>query len=155
MATPSSNFLHASAVAFEGCGLLLLGASGSGKSSLALMLCDAGGTLIGDDQIEIFVQHNNTLMAQSAQRLEGLLEVRGFGIAQVPFIKSHEIHAAITLKAWQQTERLPHDPRLIVMGVKLPHFEMDPMQPSVLPRLKLIVRQLITATHGTQAQLVG
>ncbi len=43
--------VHATCVAILGRGVLLLGESGSGKSSLALRLIDRGAMLVGDDRI--------------------------------------------------------------------------------------------------------
>jgi HPr kinase/phosphorylase len=48
-----SGTLHASVVAWRGRGLLILGASGAGKSSAALRLIDAGWMLVADDQVVI------------------------------------------------------------------------------------------------------
>ena len=45
--------LHGSAVAFGARGLLILGGSGSGKSSLALRLVQHGAALVADDRVEI------------------------------------------------------------------------------------------------------
>ena len=46
--------IHASCVAFGGKGVLLLGASGAGKSSLALRLVDDGARLVADDRCDLF-----------------------------------------------------------------------------------------------------
>jgi hypothetical protein len=43
--------LHASCVAIDGCSLLLIGSSRSGKSSLALALTQAGFSFVSDDRI--------------------------------------------------------------------------------------------------------
>ena len=48
-----SRLIQASCVAIGGRGLLILGAPGSGKSSLALALIDRGARLIGDDGVQI------------------------------------------------------------------------------------------------------
>lgn len=45
--------LHASCVALDGRGLLILGPSGSGKSALALELMALGADLVADDRTEI------------------------------------------------------------------------------------------------------
>ena len=45
--------LHASCVALGGAGLLLLGAPGAGKSSMALRLMERGWGLVADDQVVI------------------------------------------------------------------------------------------------------
>ena len=48
-----SEVRQAGAVAIGGCGLLIEGAPGSGKSSLALALIDRGAALIGDDGVAL------------------------------------------------------------------------------------------------------
>ena len=45
----SSETLHASCVAKQGCAVLICGRSGAGKSDLALRLIDRGATLVSDD----------------------------------------------------------------------------------------------------------
>ena len=49
MAELSSETIHASCVAIDGRALLIEGASGDGKSDLALRLIDRGATLVSDD----------------------------------------------------------------------------------------------------------
>ncbi|QHQ37100.1 HPr kinase/phosphorylase [Algicella marina] len=71
--------LHASAVAFGDRAVLILGPSGSGKSSLALELMALGAELIGDDQI---LAEDGRL--SPAPGLEGLIEARGVGILRLP-----------------------------------------------------------------------
>ena len=45
--------LHSTVVAFEGCGIGLLGESGAGKSTLAAHLIGLGGELVTDDMLRI------------------------------------------------------------------------------------------------------
>src|SRR5680860_706999 len=45
--------LHATSIAINGCGVLIRGAPGSGKSSLALQLMALGGVLIADDRTHV------------------------------------------------------------------------------------------------------
>ena len=45
--------LHATTIALDGAGLLILGPSGSGKSSLALQLMAAGAVLVADDRTDL------------------------------------------------------------------------------------------------------
>ena len=49
--TAGPELLHATAIAINGAGVLLLGPSGSGKSDLALRLIDRGAVLISDDGV--------------------------------------------------------------------------------------------------------
>ena len=76
--------LHASAVKLHAGGVLLLGASGSGKSSLAVHLIDHyGGQLIADDRVCLTV-NDTRLHAAPPDNLAGLLELRGLGIITMP-----------------------------------------------------------------------
>jgi len=45
--------LHASTVAFDGRAIAIAGASGTGKSTVAALLCEAGGLLVGDDVLRV------------------------------------------------------------------------------------------------------
>src|SRR5207302_5769467 len=74
--------LHATAVAIDGCAVLLRGVSGSGKSDLALRLIDAGARLVADDQSELHRQ-GETIVVRSPPAIAGLIEVRGVGLVRV------------------------------------------------------------------------
>lgn len=84
---------HASAVAFapdnisaEWHGVLLLGAAGCGKSSLAQRLMHEGQKnvrLVGDDRLYIEAK-DAQLFARPHPQLAGLLEMRGLGVVRLP-----------------------------------------------------------------------
>ena len=74
--------IHATCVTYGGIGILLRGASGSGKSSLALRLIEAGATLVADDR-GYMRRENNTLHASCTPPLVGRLELRGLGLVPV------------------------------------------------------------------------
>ena len=118
--------LHASAVQLAGQGVIIFGASGSGKSALALALmrealrggCEA--SLIADDRVDLFLV-KGTLFAASPAALAGLIEVRGSGIHRTPYAASAPLHLAAELVPESQAERMPlQAPRLIAHGLKLP-----------------------------------
>lgn len=89
--------IHASCLEIDGCGVLLRGPSGSGKSSLVLQMLDAGEALfLGDDQIEIIADGQN-LRARPAERLAGLLHIHGLGIDHRPHIKETHIKLIVEL----------------------------------------------------------
>ncbi len=70
-------------VSIGGRGLLIEGAPGSGKTSLALALIDRGATLIGDDGMRLAVE-GTALVAHPAEATRGLIEIRNLGIAKLP-----------------------------------------------------------------------
>src|SRR3954453_3367122 len=77
--------IHATCVVIGEAGILIRGASGSGKSSLAgALLAGAAragrfGRLVGDDRVEVAAL-NGRLVARPVKPIEGRLEVRGPGI---------------------------------------------------------------------------
>ena len=118
--------MHASAVQLAGQGVLILGASGSGKSSLALELmretlrgnCEA--SLISDDRVDLFLI-KGVLFASPPALLAGLIEVRGSGIHRTGYVASARLHLAVELVSGQAAERMaPLTPRLIAHGAALP-----------------------------------
>ena len=97
--------LHASAVKLQAGGVLLLGASGSGKSSLALHLIDHyDGQLIADDRVCLSV-NDSRLHAAPPDNLAGLLELRGLGIITMPH-QNAVIDLAVELVARARVPRL-------------------------------------------------
>ncbi|MEM0944458.1 MAG: HPr kinase/phosphatase C-terminal domain-containing protein [Pseudomonadota bacterium] len=73
-----SEILHASAVAVAGRGVLILGASGAGKSVLAAELISRGATLIADDQVVAGPD------LSAPPKTAGLIELRGIGLLRLP-----------------------------------------------------------------------
>jgi HPr Serine kinase C-terminal domain len=78
-AAPGILQYQATCVWVEGRGLLIEGAPGTGKSSLALALIDRGAVLVGDDGVSL--ERNGTrLIASPVPATSGLLEVRNLGL---------------------------------------------------------------------------
>jgi len=76
---PDHTTLHASCVALQDKGLLILGPSGSGKSALALQLMALGAVLVADDYTDL-VRCDDRVIARCPAALRGLIEARGIGI---------------------------------------------------------------------------
>ncbi len=76
---------QAGCVSIDGRGILIEGPPGCGKSSLALMLLDRGGQLVGDDGVALTVR-NGRLWASPPPNISGKLEIRNVGIIQLPTI---------------------------------------------------------------------
>lgn len=98
--------LHATAVAINGKGVLLLGPSGSGKSDLALRLIDRGAVLIGDDIVLVGRGDTNPIL-QTAPNIAGMIEMRGVGIIKMPFADGVPLHLSVKLGV--DGERLPSE----------------------------------------------
>jgi HPr kinase/phosphorylase len=117
---------HASAVLLCETGILIRGASGSGKSSLVLELLrgDPGTAhLVADDRVVLSVAHGR-LLADVPPMLAGLLEVRGLGLVKLPHIAPIVIRLIVDLVAPADCPRLPEEAeaRLEVGGLSLPRL---------------------------------
>lgn len=105
MTRPVSQILHASCVAVQGRGLLIMGPSGSGKSALALRMMALGAELVADDQTEV-TSREGVLMATCPPTIRGLIEARGIGLMRAPALDSAAIALAIDL-GQPEDQRLP------------------------------------------------
>lgn len=65
-------------VRVHGCGLLLTGESGTGKSDTALSLLERGHQLVADDAVELHAD-GAAVYGRAPAALAGLLEIRGLG----------------------------------------------------------------------------
>jgi len=70
---------HATCVAVGDHGVLITGAAGRGKSTLALQLMAFGAQLVADDQVLLSCE-NDTLTARCPDILSGVIEARGVGV---------------------------------------------------------------------------
>ncbi|MBU6498144.1 MAG: HPr kinase/phosphatase C-terminal domain-containing protein [Rhodospirillales bacterium] len=120
--------VHASCVARDGAGVLLVGPSGSGKSDLALRMLDRGFALVADDRVEI-----EGGMARAPAALAGLLEVRGLGILRLPHLA--EARLALAVELGGEVARLPAPGRHVATG--LPLIRLDPAPASAAQRVAL------------------
>lgn len=126
--------LHATCVEWFGRGVLIRGKSGAGKSDLALRLIDAGAALVADDQVLL-----ENGIASAPARLQGLLEVRGFGIVKLPFAETTAIALTVDLCSADEIERLPD------------HFDgimrLDPFCASAVAKIKLALQTIAGERH--------
>jgi HPr kinase/phosphorylase len=112
-----SEILHASCVALEGRGLLILGPSGAGKSGLALQLMALGARLVADDRTEVF-RDGSGLSARCPPALAGLIEARGIGILRADPLTHAPVVLAVDL-GQSETERLPQRRVIFVLGATI------------------------------------
>ena len=118
--------VHASAVLVGGHGVLIRGASGSGKSALVLALLaepHSDGHLIADDQVLLAVEHD-ALIASVPATIAGLLEIRGQGIVSRPHVSPARIRLVVDLLPPEACPRLPSADQMTatVEGVALPRL---------------------------------
>jgi HPr kinase/phosphorylase len=112
--TGPAQILHASCVAVEGRGLLILGPSGAGKSALALRLIALGARLVADDRTEITAE-TGRLTARCPAGIRGLIEARGLGLLRAPTQDEVDI-ALVADLAQVEDQRLPPRRRITILG---------------------------------------
>ena len=74
---------NVSCVAIGGRAVLIRGAPGSGKSSLALALIDRGAVLVGDDGVTL-ESREGRLWALPPPNIAGMIEIRNVGLVRLP-----------------------------------------------------------------------
>jgi serine kinase of HPr protein (carbohydrate metabolism regulator) len=133
-------------VAVDGRGVLILGASGAGKSALALATITTpfqdgrrlvAAQLVSDDQV-VLERRGGRLFASPPPSIAGKLEVRGLGIFDFTHLPEVEVGLVVVLKSYLEIDRLP-DPsaKHTILGVDLPHVAIDPSMAGAGPRLML------------------
>ena len=105
--------MHATCVDINGSGVLIVGRSGSGKSSLAIKLLALGSTLVADDQCEL-VKKNNRFRISKPASLPNSIEMRGIGLVSVPMNIETSLDWVVNMDE-AETERMP-DPRFTEIG---------------------------------------
>jgi hypothetical protein len=121
--------LHATCVAIDGRGVLLIGKSGSGKSDLALRLLDRGAILVSDDGT-IVEASDGDLYASAPDTIAGKIEVRGLGILEMPTLARAPL--ALCLALDEPVPRMPDEtlPTRTIEGIALPFLALDPFENS-------------------------
>lgn len=120
--------IHASAVLVGESAVLIRGASGSGKSSLALALIEAdplATRLVADDRVLLAAAHGR-LVASVPPAIAGLIEIRGQGIVRLPHVSPVVIRAAVDLGPARLSDRLPEaaEQRVTIGEVVLPRLRV-------------------------------
>ena len=108
--------LHASAVAVEDRGLLVIGRAGSGKTTLALEMISLGAELIADDRVRVRADGIGGLLLSPPAGIAGLVEVRGFGLARLPARREVPLALVADLDR-AEAARLPERHERILGGI--------------------------------------
>jgi serine kinase of HPr protein (carbohydrate metabolism regulator) len=145
--------LHATAVALDPAvrpaGVLLRGPSGAGKSDLALRLIDAGAALLGDDQVELY-RDGDDVMARGADRLAGLIEVRGVGIVALDRMESAPVRLVVDcLTGDAPAPRLPAERIVDLLGAPVPVLQLRALEASAPAKVRLAVKAHLHALFRT------
>jgi HPr kinase/phosphorylase len=118
MTNPGPTVLHATAVSVEGKAVLIIGASGSGKSSLALEMMARGAILVADDQV-ILTESDSGVVLSCPDALRGMIEARGVGLLHA----THRSLVVLTLVVdmdQMESERLPQHRSITYLSETFP-----------------------------------
>ena len=115
---------QATCVAINGRAVLIEGAPGSGKSSLALTLIDRGAVLVGDDGVTL-EPRGGRLYASPPPNIAGLLEVRNLGLLEFPTVGDVPVALVVRLDAGA-ARFVEEAERVELGGVELPLARLWP-----------------------------
>jgi len=131
--------MHGVLIDVLGVGILLTGKSGVGKSECALDLIIRGHRLVADDMVYIKKKMPSSLVGQSVESIQHLMEIRGLGIINIKDLygvssirEKKIIDIMLELKEWdseQEYDRLGiDDSKTDILGVEIPHI-IIPVRP--------------------------
>lgn len=137
---PGMVTLRGTCISIDGHAVLLRGASGSGKSDLALRLIDGGGELVADDYTEVEQDGGGGLAAMAPAAIQGLLEVRGLGVIGIGARPSALLVAVIDLVPLADVDRMPEPQQVQILATFLPCFRLFAFEASAAAKVRLAVR---------------
>ena len=116
---------HASGIVIGDRGVLIEGASGSGKSSLAFACIDHArsskrhAAFIGDDQI-LLRMCGGRIVAEAPRTIAGQAEWSGHGIVAIDTVSPAMVDIVVRLMAPELVARLPDSQTTELLGVMVP-----------------------------------
>lgn len=124
MSAPTS---HATVVVIGEAGVLIRGASGAGKTTLALMLLREAkrdglfARLVADDRVRLTTV-GGRLIAEAPEAIAGLAEVRGLGVVAETFCPAAVVRLVVDLGVAAARSPEAEELRTEVEGVPLPRL---------------------------------
>lgn len=115
---PRARIVHAGCVALGNSGVLILGASGTGKSALALQLMAYGCELVSDDRTALAAREG-IVVAASPLPIRGKIEARGVGILNAKARAAARVALIVDMDE-AEGARLPPFRTYTLLGVELP-----------------------------------
>ena len=147
--TGETTLVYGTCVALGGNAAILVGASGSGKSDLALRFllatpADLEPALIADDQVRVSLSAGR-LIASAPETIAGLIEVRGIGVLSLPARDAAEIKLIVKLVDPEAVPRMPPSapPTQNVCGIDLPVLLLAPFESSAHFKIRLAIQTLV------------
>jgi len=117
-------------------GVLIEGASGSGKSDLALRAIDAGWVLVADDRTVLWIS-GGRLFGRAAPALAGLIEARGIGVVPCQARDFTSIDLVVRCLEPREIERMPEIQSCERLGVAIPLVALTAWEASAPAKLAI------------------
>lgn len=111
--------VHATTVAVDGAGLMISGASGSGKSGLALTMLTIGAQLVSDDRTIVSRPDAGSPLAEAPEAIAAMIEARGLGLIRVEPAGPTRLAGVLDMSIVER-ERLPPVRTTEILGCSLP-----------------------------------
>jgi serine kinase of HPr protein (carbohydrate metabolism regulator) len=123
-------------------GALIQGASGAGKSDLALRALNLGFHLVSDDRTRVWSCQGRLFGACPAP-IAGLMEARGVGLVRSPARRLTEIVLQVEcVPSDAPIERVPDIERRDLLGVELPLLRLHALEGSAALKLQWALSRL-------------
>ena len=113
-------YLNATGVSVNGQGVLIRGASGTGKSTLALELMSRGAALIADDGIWVEASDGTAPFLERPDAATDLVESRGIGLLRAGEVCGRAPLALVIDLDLAESERLPPRRRVTTGVTEIP-----------------------------------
>ncbi|MBU0555464.1 MAG: HPr kinase/phosphatase C-terminal domain-containing protein [Alphaproteobacteria bacterium] len=145
-ALPTAETIHATSVAINGQGVVIIGPSGSGKSDLALRLIDRGAVLISDDYTRAS-NRDGLLLLDAPENIAGKMEIRHLGIVETPHVGG--VVARLAIRLDEAPPRMPDSSSIICLaGIDLPLIVLAGLEPSAPIKVEWALRSLGRRAKG-------
>lgn len=138
--------INGTCVAIDGEGILFRGASGAGKSDLALRLIDAGARLVADDWAEASVRGGRVRLA-APDTIAGLIEVRGVGVIETTALADAPLALVVDLVGSSAVERMPASATADIAGVAVPSIRVAPFEASAVAKVRAALSVVLGRTR--------
>ena len=117
---PLPRSVHGTSIAHETSALLLVGPSGTGKSSIALQLLAYGAELVSDDLTQLTFDNGDVLLScPSGPSAPFGVEARGIGLLSAPRSEPAKLRAIVDLGRIE-TQRLPEPEHVEIAECQIP-----------------------------------
>jgi serine kinase of HPr protein (carbohydrate metabolism regulator) len=155
----SGELVHATSLVVGTTGILIVGASGSGKSALALRLIETAALrgrfarLVSDDQTRLTEFHGR-LIASAPATIRGLIESRGAGLIRIESLHEAVMDVALEPVTVRAENRIPEDNRRWTSpkGLSLPLLSIDRALPDPFAVLMHLIGTTDPARDGASAR---